>query len=83
VAHRRFAKARTFVGSQVRPFAIGAPAPAAFGAMEPGAAATRVVRFPGYGTCGRPASLSVGLMDRGVWLGSLQVPLRPDEDGRD
>jgi hypothetical protein len=65
------------------PGAIGAPAPAAFGAMEPGATATRVVRFAGYGTCGRPASVSVGLMDRGVWLGSLQVPLRPDADGRD
>ena len=66
------------------PGAIGPPAPAAFGAIEPGAASTRAVRFAGYGPCGRPAHVTVGLMDRGVWLGSLSVPLRrADEDGRD
>jgi hypothetical protein len=65
------------------PGTIGAPAPAAFGAIEPGAVSTRVVRFAGYGTCGRPQGVTVGLMDRGVWLGSLEVPLRGDEDGRD
>jgi len=65
------------------PGAIGPPAPAAFGAIEPGAASTRAVRFAGYGPCGRPAHVTVGLMDRGVWLGSLSIPLRGDEDGRD
>jgi len=65
------------------PGAIGPPAPAAFGAIEPGATATQAVRFAGYGACGRPESVSVGLMDRGIWLGSLSIPLRPREDGRD
>jgi hypothetical protein len=65
------------------PGTIGPPAPAAFGAIEPGAVSTRAVRFAGYGTCGRPQSVTVGLMDRGVWLGTLQVPVRGDQDGRD
>ena len=65
------------------PGAIGPPAPSAFGALEPGAVSTRGVRFAGYGPCGRPASVTVGLMDRGVWLGSLSIALRGDEDGRD
>jgi hypothetical protein len=65
------------------PGAIGPPAPAAFGAIEPGAVSTRAVRFAGYAPCSRPASVTVGLMDRGVWLGSLEVPLRGEEDGRD
>jgi hypothetical protein len=65
------------------PGAIGPPAPAAFGALEPGAIATPAVRFAGYGSCGRPQSVSVGMMDRGIWLGSLTIPLRADEDGRD
>lgn len=65
------------------PGTSGPPAPAAFGAIEPGASSTRAVRFAGYGSCGRPDGVSVGLMDRGIWLGSLSIPLRPAEDGRD
>jgi hypothetical protein len=67
------------------PGTIGPPAPAAFGAIEPGAVATRAVRFAGYGACrsGRPQGVTVGLMDRGVWLGALDVTLRPEQDGRD
>jgi hypothetical protein len=65
------------------PGSVGPPAPAAFGAIEPGTVATRAVRFAGYGACSRPQSVTVGLMDRGVWLGALDVPLRREQDGRD
>jgi hypothetical protein len=65
------------------PGATSVPAPAAFGAIEPGDVATHAVRFAGYGACGRPESVTVGLMDRGVSLGVLSIPLRNVEDGRD
>lgn len=65
------------------PGLLGTPAPAAFGAIEPGGTVTRTVLFAGYGSCGRPASVGMVLMDRGQSLGVLRIRLRPDEDGRD
>jgi hypothetical protein len=65
------------------PDVIDLPAPAAFGAIEPGASATRTVRFAGYGSCARPAEVAVMLLDRSSQLGRLSVRVRGDEDGRD
>jgi hypothetical protein len=65
------------------PGVLGVPAPAAFGAIQPGDTATRTVLFAGHAACARPESVGVVLMDRGVSLGVLRIPLRPDQDGRD
>lgn len=65
------------------PGVLGLPAPTAFGAIQPGALATRTVLFAGYGACGRPESVRVVLMDRSASLGTLEVRLRAEEDGRD
>ncbi|MET0556616.1 MAG: hypothetical protein ABW221_26495 [Vicinamibacteria bacterium] len=65
------------------PDVIDLPAPAAFGAIEPGASVTRTVRFAGYGSCARPDAVAVTLVDRSHQLGTLSIPLRAEEDGRD
>lgn len=65
------------------PGVLGTPAPAAFGAIEPGDTVTRTVLFAGYGACGQPASVGMVLMDRGLSLGVLRIPLRTEQDGRD